>query len=54
VLARFEYSMLIWTLAIGYLIWGDIPTTEMWIGTALIISAGIDVAHRESLRRPGQ
>jgi drug/metabolite transporter (DMT)-like permease len=54
VLAPFEYSMLIWTVAIGYLIWGDIPTSEMWIGAALIIGAGIYVAHRESLRRPGQ
>jgi drug/metabolite transporter (DMT)-like permease len=51
VLAPFEYSMLIWTVAIGYLIWGDIPATEVWIGAALIIAAGIYVAHRESLRR---
>jgi drug/metabolite transporter (DMT)-like permease len=51
VLAPFEYSMLLWAVAIGYLVWGDVPTTEMWIGAALIISAGVYVAHRESLRR---
>jgi drug/metabolite transporter (DMT)-like permease len=51
VLAPFEYSMLLWTVAIGYLVWGDIPTTEMWIGAALIIGAGVYVAHRESLQR---
>ncbi len=52
VLAPFEYSMLLWAVAIGYLVWGDIPTTSMWLGAALIIGAGIYVAHRESLRRP--
>jgi len=52
VLAPFEYTMLLWTVAIGYLVWSDVPTTEMWTGAALIIGAGIYVAHREALRRP--
>jgi drug/metabolite transporter (DMT)-like permease len=52
VLAPFEYSMLLWTVTIGFLIWGEIPTSEMWTGATLIIAAGIYVAHRESLRRP--
>jgi drug/metabolite transporter (DMT)-like permease len=52
VLAPFEYSMLLWTVALGFLIWGEIPTSEMWTGATLIIAAGIYVAHRESLRRP--
>jgi S-adenosylmethionine uptake transporter len=43
--------MLIWAVAIGYLVWRDMPTSEVWIGAALIITAGIYVAHRESLRR---
>jgi drug/metabolite transporter (DMT)-like permease len=51
VLAPFEYSMLLWTVAIGYLVWGDLPTSEVWIGAVLIITAGIYVAHREALQR---
>ena len=51
VLAPFEYSMLIWTVAIGYLIWGDLPTANMWAGAILIIGAGIYVAHREAKRQ---
>ena len=51
VLAPFEYTMLLWTIAIGYLVWDELPTLNMWIGAALIIAAGIYVAHRESLRR---
>jgi len=51
VLAPFEYSMLIWAVAIGFLVWGDMPASEVWLGAALIIVAGIYVAQRESLRR---
>lgn len=54
VLAPFEYSMLLWTVAIGYLVWGDLPTLEIWIGAALIIAAGIYVARREALHRSGR
>jgi len=38
-------------VAFGYLVRGDMPDTEVWIGAALIIAAGIYVARRESLRR---
>ena len=48
-LAPFEYSALLWAVLIGYLIWGDLPTVEVWIGAAIIIAAGLYVAHRESL-----
>ena len=51
VLAPFEYSMLLWTVAIGYLVWGDFPTRDVWIGAVLIVAAGIYVAHREALHR---
>ena len=51
VLAPFEYSMLLWTVAIGYLVWDELPTLNMWAGALLIIAAGIYVAHRESRRR---
>jgi drug/metabolite transporter (DMT)-like permease len=50
VLAPFEYSMLLWTVAIGYFVWGDFPTLNMWTGAALIVGAGIYVAHREAMR----
>ena len=50
-LAPFEYSALLWAVLIGYLVWGDLPTTEIWIGAAIIIAAGLYVAHREALHR---
>ena len=51
VLAPFEYSMLLWTVSIGYVVWHDLPTSEMWVGSAIIIGAGLYVAHREALQR---
>jgi drug/metabolite transporter (DMT)-like permease len=48
-LAPFEYTALIWATLIGYVIWLDIPSTEVWIGAAIIIGCGLYVMHRESL-----
>jgi len=35
---------------LGYLLWRDIPSTEVWTGAAIIIACGLYVIHRESLR----
>ena len=51
-LAPFEYFALVWATLIGYLVWRDIPTTEVWIGAAIITACGLYVMHRESLRQP--
>ncbi|MDJ0779934.1 MAG: DMT family transporter [Gammaproteobacteria bacterium] len=52
VLAPFEYTTLLWAVALGYLLWGDLPGVEAWLGAAIIIACGIYVAHREALHRP--
>jgi drug/metabolite transporter (DMT)-like permease len=49
-LAPFEYTALVWATAIGYVIWLDIPSTEVWTGAVIIIGCGLYVIHRESLR----
>ena len=52
-LAPFEYTALLWSTGIGYLVWQDIPTSEVWIGAAIIMACGLYVVHRESLRHQG-
>jgi drug/metabolite transporter (DMT)-like permease len=52
-LAPFEYTSLLWATTIGYLVWQDIPSTELWIGACIIIACGLYVVHRESLRHRG-
>lgn len=43
VLAPFEYSSLVWAFMLGYLIWSDIPGSNVVLGAALIFSAGMIV-----------
>jgi drug/metabolite transporter (DMT)-like permease len=54
VLAPFEYTSLVWAFALGYLIWGDIPREEVFLGAALIVSAGLMVIVGQHLRRPAR
>jgi drug/metabolite transporter (DMT)-like permease len=53
VIAPFEYTSLVWSFALGYLIWGDLPRREVFIGAALILSAGFIVIAHERFRRSG-
>jgi drug/metabolite transporter (DMT)-like permease len=46
-LAPYNYSKLIWVAVLGYLVFGDIPSTNMWAGSAVIMAAGVYVAYRE-------
>ncbi|MDH3449197.1 MAG: DMT family transporter [Gammaproteobacteria bacterium] len=49
-LAPFEYTALVWATIIGYVVWHEIPSTEVWMGAAIIIACGLYVIRRESLR----
>jgi drug/metabolite transporter (DMT)-like permease len=51
VLAPFEYTSLVWAFLLGYLIWGDIPKDNVFIGAILILSAGSIIIVGERLRR---
>jgi drug/metabolite transporter (DMT)-like permease len=53
-LAPFEYTALLWATIIGYVVWLDIPTAEVWAGAVIIIGCGLYVIHRESLRHRSQ
>jgi len=46
-----EYSALLWNGMLGYLIWNEIPTNNIWIGAIFIITAGFVVAYREALHK---
>lgn len=50
-LAPLEYTALIWATIIGYIVWSDFPSAEVWVGAAIIIGCGLYVIHRESLLR---
>ncbi len=50
-LAPYEYFAIIAALALGYLIWGDIPAPLTLAGTGLIVASGVYSARVEA-RRP--
>lgn len=41
IVAPFEYTGLIWAVLLGALVFGDIPATSFWLGSAIIIGAGL-------------
>jgi len=46
-LAPYNYTKLLWVSILGYWIFGDVPSMEMWIGAVIIVSAGLYVLYRE-------
>lgn len=51
-ISPFGYFQIVGGAALGYAMFGDVPTLQDGIGVALIISSGLYIAWRESLRRP--
>lgn len=51
IIAPFEYTSLIWAFALGFMIWGDWPRREVFIGAALIVSAGLLIVAGEHFRK---
>jgi drug/metabolite transporter (DMT)-like permease len=54
IIAPFEYTSLVWAFALGYAIWGDLPRTEVFIGAALIVGAGLLIVGNERFRKREQ
>jgi drug/metabolite transporter (DMT)-like permease len=52
VIAPFEYTSLVWAFLLGYLIWGDVPRDEVFVGAALIVAAGVAIILTEHFRKP--
>jgi drug/metabolite transporter (DMT)-like permease len=50
-IAPFEYTALIWSAILGYLVWNDIPDHYAIVGALLIIVSGIYIIHREAIQR---
>lgn len=47
VLAPFEYASLIFSIIIGYALFGDVPTLTMVLGSLILVGAGIFIIFRE-------
>lgn len=47
-LAPMIYSSMLWSVLFGYLIWKEVPATNLWVGGAVIISCGLFIIYREN------
>lgn len=47
VIVSFEYSTLVWAVAIGFFVFGDIPHLAVFFGALLVIASGLYVVYRE-------
>jgi drug/metabolite transporter (DMT)-like permease len=47
VVVPYQYSMIIWAVMFGYVVFGDVPSLATLIGAAIIIGAGFYIFLRE-------
>lgn len=50
VITPFNYVSIVWATALGYLVFGEIPTPAMLAGAAIIVAAGLYIVLREHVR----
>ena len=50
VIAPFRYSVVLFAITGGYLVWGQVPDSLTLLGIAIVIAAGIYTFYRERLR----
>ena len=48
-MAPFRYTGLLWALALGYLIFGDVPDAAMLLGAAIVVASGLYALYRERI-----
>jgi drug/metabolite transporter (DMT)-like permease len=44
----FYYLMLVWALAIGFVVWGDVPSMSLLVGSAIVVATGLFLFLREA------
>jgi drug/metabolite transporter (DMT)-like permease len=50
--APFRYSMVLWAIVAGYVVWGEIPDAAAWAGISIVTAAGLYTFWRERLAKP--
>jgi len=50
--APFRYTVMIWAIILGIIVFGDYPDSWTLIGSAIVVATGIYSFHRERIRKP--
>lgn len=49
VAAPFQYTQIIWGVLYGYLFFGDLPDSMLFVGVAIVIASGLYILYRETV-----
>jgi drug/metabolite transporter (DMT)-like permease len=47
VVTPYQYSMIVWAVMFGYVVFGDVPSSATILGASIIIGAGLYIFLRE-------
>jgi drug/metabolite transporter (DMT)-like permease len=47
----FNYFSLVWAIALGFLVWGDVPSLHLIVGSAIVVGSGMFLLWTEARRR---
>jgi drug/metabolite transporter (DMT)-like permease len=50
VIAPFLYQQVIYMALFGYLVFGDVPSPAVWLGSGVVIASGLYLFYREKNR----
>jgi drug/metabolite transporter (DMT)-like permease len=48
VISPFNYAGLLWATILGWMFWGDLPASNVYIGSAVVIASGLFILYRET------
>jgi drug/metabolite transporter (DMT)-like permease len=46
----FYYFLLVWSLVLGFFVWGDIPTVSLLVGSGIVVASGLFLLFHEAQR----
>ncbi len=46
----FYYFLLVWTMFIGFFVWGDVPTMSLLVGSGIVVASGLFLLYQEAHR----
>ena len=54
VVAPFEYTAMLWGVGLGWAVWGTLPDTWTWTGSAILVASGLYILGREAALARGR
>ena len=51
----FFYFMLVWAAVIGFVVWNEVPTTALLVGSGIVVASGLFLLwHEAQTKKPAQ